>query len=117
MIAYYDRAGQRIRFRQWARMIENPEAKRVAVDTLDNGVYVSTVWLGLDHRFLGTGPPLIFETMVFLPTDDGYGGPVTADSVRYSTEADAAAGHARTVQLWALWSEDLEPPSLSYPQA
>jgi hypothetical protein len=50
---------------------------------------VSTVWLGLDHQFLG-GPPLIFETMIF-------GGPHDRECTRYCTEADAIAGHAATV--------------------
>lgn len=28
---------------------------------------VSTVFLGLDHRFLTEGPPILFETMIFAP--------------------------------------------------
>ena len=49
-------------------------------------VHVSTVWLGLDHSYDG-GPPLIFETMVF-------GGGLDLEMERYSTEAEALAGHA-----------------------
>lgn len=27
--------------------------------------YISTVFLGIDHNFLGKGGPILFETMVF----------------------------------------------------
>jgi len=64
--------------------------------TLPNGRWVSTVWLGLDHCF-GDGPPVIFETMVFTTKeslDD-------LDCKRYSTEAEALAGHAKMVEKWS----------------
>jgi len=37
--------------------------KRVRRTYLPNNVFVSTVFLGLDHRY-GSGPPLLFETMI-----------------------------------------------------
>lgn len=49
-------------------------------------VWVSTVWLGIDHRFGSAGPPLVFETMVF-------GGPLNGEQWRWSTPAEARAGH------------------------
>jgi hypothetical protein len=52
-------------------------------------VKVSTVFLGLDHQF-GDGPPLLFETMAFV-ADDSVG------CERYSTWAEAEAGHRRWV--------------------
>lgn len=39
--------------------------RSVALTEYDK-VVVSTVFLGLDHNMMGRGPPLIFETMVFL---------------------------------------------------
>lgn len=54
------------------------------------GIQVSTVFLGLDHRFFGDGPPLVFETMVF-------GGPHDSDMERYGSWAAAEAGHQRMV--------------------
>lgn len=30
---------------------------------------VSTVFLGIDHRFIGIGPPMLFETMIFYDDD------------------------------------------------
>ena len=52
---------------------------------------VVTRWLGLDFRVLGDGPPLIFET--FLTGMDLTGCQYTGPW-RYSTLADARAGHA-----------------------
>lgn len=55
-------------------------------------ILVSTVWLGLDHAF-GPGPPLIFETMIFI---DGW---TESYMDRYTTEAEAIIGHRRAVRL------------------
>lgn len=52
---------------------------------------VSTVFLVLDYRFGGDGPPLLFETLVF-------GGLFDQEGDRYATEAEARAGHAAMVQ-------------------
>lgn len=71
----------------WARWFENGD--RVVAKTPLPGCEVSTVFLGLDHRF-GPGSPLLFETMVF-------GGPFDQEQERYSTWAEAEAGHARMV--------------------
>jgi hypothetical protein len=56
----------------------------------DNQFTVSTVWLGLDHNYSKTGPPLIFETMVF-------GEPYSEELYRYSTEEEAMRGHLAVV--------------------
>lgn len=64
--------------------------KVVAQETLDTGYWVSTVWLGLDHNFLRGGPPLIFETMVFMDRGECR---ETVDCERYSTEDEARHGH------------------------
>jgi hypothetical protein len=50
---------------------------------------VSTVFLGTDHSW-GHGPLLLFETMTF-------GGKYDEYQWRYSTRAEAEAGHARVV--------------------
>jgi hypothetical protein len=63
--------------------------RRLAHDTVAPGLTVSTVFLGIDHQW-GSGPPLIFETMVF---HDGDG----EDCFRYATWDDAMAGHRATV--------------------
>lgn len=55
------------------------------------GQEVSTVFLGIDHSFSDTGPPVLFETMVF--GVDGCG----TDMRRYRTRAEAEAGHLEIV--------------------
>lgn len=83
---YYDRHGQPLRDSEaWSRLFSDPSYKRVAEDHVTDEVWVSTVWLGLNHNW-GDGPPMIFETMVF-------GGPWDEDQWRYSTEEEALAGH------------------------
>lgn len=51
----------------WGQWMEEARAKGLRVVGQDRvGRYlVSTVFLGVDHRFIGGGPPLVFETMVF----------------------------------------------------
>jgi hypothetical protein len=52
---------------KWAKWFEDSD-RRVALDDLGKGVSVSTVFLGLDHSWKGSGEPMIFETMVFTKT-------------------------------------------------
>src|SRR4051812_34204578 len=58
---------------------------------ITSALIVSTVFLGIDHRFFGDGPPILFETMVFEHGD-------TVDCVRYSSWDDAATGHKAMVR-------------------
>jgi hypothetical protein len=67
----------------------------VGRDTLITGVYVSTVWLGIDHNF-GHGKPLIFESMVFPAWRRG-----EYDQLRYHTEEEALEGHNMLVRKWS----------------
>lgn len=84
-VRYFDRDGSPIPMLTWARKLEDRDYCRVARTTVREGVDVSTVWLGLNHRW-DDGAPLIFETMVFRA---GHG----RDYQRYSTLAEAQAGH------------------------
>ena len=94
----YDRQGNPMTdVMEWGKLFEAPEYKRVAETTLSDGKWVSTVWLGLDHRYDGDGPPLIFETMVF-PSHGKY---VELDMDRYSTEEEAITGHEVMVRKWS----------------
>jgi hypothetical protein len=71
----------------WSRWFETAD-RHVATDQI-GACYVSTVFLGLNHRF-GAGEPLLFETMIF--TDDT-GAESWCD--RCSTLAEARAMHER----------------------
>lgn len=61
---------------------------------------VSTVFLFLDHNFMG-GQPILYESMVF-PLDDY----ANQDSRRYHTREEALAGHS---ELVAEWLHELTP--------
>jgi hypothetical protein len=73
----------------WAKYFETAE-RHVAKDVFGD-VEVSTVFLGLDHNYSRTGPPLIFETMVF-------GGELDQEMLRYPTWTKALAGHREMVE-------------------
>lgn len=69
---------------EWALGVK--ESKSIDSDFLEGGVRVSTIFLGLDHRFSGDGPPILFETMIFGGPHDGY-------QERYCTWEEAKEGH------------------------
>lgn len=75
---------------KWAQWFEKAEGRIVAQDTVGD-VRISTVFLGLDHSF-GSGPPLLWETMIFGGEHDQY-------QERYSTLDDAMTGHAKALLL------------------
>jgi hypothetical protein len=87
----YDRRGQPIDFDEWGRLFEDRDYQSLVKTHFDDGSWVSTVWMGIDHSF-GQGPPLIFETMVF-------GGPHDQEQVRYATEEAAREGHEFIVTM------------------
>lgn len=95
---YYDRSGNPISFRDWARLDawdreKNEHRYKVVKQEYVEHYWISTVWLGLDHSYID-GPPLIFETMVFNhDTNES-----DLDCERYSTEQQAIEGHARIVE-------------------
>lgn len=72
----------------WGRWLE--QADRQVKLTIQGDVAISTVFLGLDHRLCGEGPPILFETMAF-------GIPDFDDQERYSTWDEAVEGHDRWV--------------------
>jgi hypothetical protein len=82
---------------QWGKDFSNFDYKIVKQDKLANGVFVSTVWLGLDHNYGFNNRPLIFETMVFGPGDH------SEDCLRYSTEEEARLGHKMIVKKWSTY--------------
>lgn len=77
--------------------LTDPAYKILRQETLPNGKWISTVWLGLDHSFDRGGLPLIFETMVF-ESDSDMGG---LDQRRYSSEAEAMLGHEELKREWS----------------
>lgn len=106
---WYDKSGTPMTMKQAASVFKDPVYKRVGSDTVTcagRSWWVSTVWLGIDHGW-GDGPPVIFETMIFAqqsltdPDEDQR----EQETTRYTTLADAEAGHAKTVRDLTTWAE------------
>jgi hypothetical protein len=76
---------------QWAQWFEDFNNRIVDYTEITSAVYVSTVFVGLDHRFGGGGPPIVFETCIF-------GGPLDGNEWRYASWDDAEAGHKAAVR-------------------
>jgi hypothetical protein len=70
---YFYRQGRPITMDQWVELRREGDYYLVGNLTEDREdgtrIEISTVWLGLDHQF-GVGPPLIFETMIFITTEN-----------------------------------------------
>lgn len=107
-----------INFIVWAQWFDrnDADARRVA-ETRTKLFWVSTVFLGLDHNFLGDGPPLTFESMAFrqprardiravIPESPLIEAEELCD--RYTTRAQALAGHSQMVDA-CLALEALHP--------
>ena len=75
---------------RWGRMFKD-SGRQVAGEKVKDAE-ISTVFLGIDHRFSGTGAPLLFETMIFGGEHDQY-------QERCSTWEEAEAMHKRAVAL------------------
>lgn len=96
MIDYYDRNNRPLSLDEYATLLRDREYKRVCSDYVGS-YWVSTVWLGLDHAFMG-GPPLVFESMVFADTaEDSSELGEDRFSDRYTTEHQAVLGHYEIV--------------------
>ncbi len=78
---------------RWGEWFQN--ADRHLAKTTIEGIDVSTVFLGLNHDFMGEGSPILWETMIFdtenqEPLFDEY-------QERYASFDEARAGHERAV--------------------
>lgn len=62
------------------------------IDPEGKEIYISTTFLGLDHSHAITGPPILYETMIF-------GGKYDETQWRYSTWEEASLGHKAAVLL------------------
>lgn len=92
---YFDMDGCPISMGVWAVLFERKgkgDYGRVASTPISD-MWVSTVWLGLNHSFWPDGPPLIFETMIF---GRDFGG---LWDIRYTTQEQARSGHGRACYL------------------
>ncbi len=97
------------------------ENRHVAQTTIGD-LWVSTVFLCLDHGWMG-GPPVLFETMIFSVEGGGIACTDTMealgvlDQYRYQTEPEAIQGHCAIVARLqtALELPPAPPPALEGP--
>lgn len=88
--------------REWGRWMETSWGQSCRAGNKIGNALVSTVFLGLDHDHgfvtdvAGFDPapykPVLWETMIF-------GGAQDLFQVRYTSRADALAGHGKIVQM------------------
>lgn len=95
-LGYYDRQGEQISFKEWSKLHGDRDYCILRQERFAE-YFISTVWLGLDHSF-ESDRPIIFETMVFKNSEG-------VEQIRYSTEAEALAGHERACEELKLLSE------------
>lgn len=89
MVEYYKMVGKDVVPCRNDEEFVEAMANRWQIRTDIGDMMVSTVFLGLDHRFIPDGPPVVFETMVF---------PECQEMVRYCTFDDAVEGHKVMVE-------------------
>jgi hypothetical protein len=77
-----------IKFAIW---YDDKNNRRVAKTIVSNGVEVSTVFLAIDHSW-NTGPPVLWETLVF-------GGQFDGHMDRYTSHEEALEGHEKIVKM------------------
>jgi len=94
---FYDKEGKPISWREYGELHADMEYRIVGQEYV-GPYWVSTVWLGLDHSH-SEGPPVIFETMVFVPDEEEHTLGPEMLCHRYCTEAEAKQGHDDTVTL------------------
>ena len=84
-----------IKWAMWferSHLSKGKDNRMIAKDSIGNAV-VSTIFLGLDSRFpTDEGPPVLWETMIFRGEHDQWMN-------RYTSRADAVAGHKVAVEM------------------
>jgi len=76
-------------FQEWYNNIEN---RRVACTEIAKDIWVSTVFLGLDHNLYGAGTPVLWETMIF-------GGVEDLSQWRATSQEESLEHHKEAVAL------------------
>jgi hypothetical protein len=84
-----DREPVEVDFMTWVVWFEDIDNRQIKY-TQQGDVWVSTIFVGLDHNYSDRGPPNLFETMAFV-------GDHSVGQERYATLAEAEEGHARAV--------------------
>ena len=85
-------------FLEWAKWFErsatDPLYSRTIARIARGDVFISTVFLSLDHSF-DDGPPVLFETLVTVDGEE-------EDMLRYITLEEAKIGHGECIEKYIL---------------
>ena len=76
-------------FQEWYNNIDN---RRVARTDIAKDIWVSTVFLCLDHNHFGEGEPILWETMIF-------GGSEDLSQWRATSQEESLEHHKEAVAL------------------
>lgn len=94
----YDRDGNPISMERWRELYADRDYVIVKQEDIDEGHWLSTVWLGLDHGWGGTLK--IFESMIFNKDPNGDSDWQDLECRRYSTLREAQEGHEALKREW-----------------
>ena len=97
MTEFFDRNGKRMSLMAWGKAFENVKYRVLGSHHVGN-LWVSTVWLGIDHDIGNLFrdpklPPMIFEVA------DGVTDWQSLEMRRYRTEREAMIGHTELVHM------------------
>ncbi len=87
----------------WARWFE--KADRHVGNDMVGGMHVPTVFLGVDHGFGRSGPPVLWETIIFYAPDG------SDHCERYTSKEDAQRGHLEAIETATQLLGHTEGPS------
>jgi len=85
---------------EWAQFMSQHK-KRIVEQTETKFHWVSTVFIGINYRFMGKGPPVVFETMTF--AREHKIKEIFGRLMSIREEADLDFGFGR----WCFWDEAL----------
>jgi hypothetical protein len=83
---------------EWSLWMHSHDRTVEVTRLSDKNLFVSTVFLGINHSFHLEGTPILFETMIF-PLKEG--GEIWSEDLyccRYATYQEAKDGHAETLK-------------------
>lgn len=92
MSNFWSKTGELISSTEWAKLFADKSYQIIKQTKLDNGIFISTVWLGISYGETPSGP-LIFETIVW-PSDKSE----DEEMYRYTSERDALFNHNKLVE-------------------
>ena len=82
---------------EWGEWMQHADRDRQVALTVVGEHRICTVFLGLDHRFMGKGPPILFETMIFCEHTPEC--ELDEKMRRYSEWLDSEVGHQSFVTM------------------